>query len=334
MSALATLLDPRAELVRHATLSTFTEGPVWSPRENCLYFSEIPGDTRWRWTPGRGLEAAARPCFKGDGLVLDASGALIACEHVTSSVSRIGADGRREMLAFHHRGRYLNSPNDVTTRAADGAIYFTDPDFGRWNDSVGVKREPELGYKGVYRVPAAGGGEAELLVDESEFDQPNGLCFSPDERILYVNDSPRAHVKAFPVHADGTLGDGRVFRAGIGDGDGRKGTPDGMKCDEHGNVWCTGPGGIWILSPDGEHLGTLETPEFFTILACGGEVWRSLYLSGTTSLFTFPTRAGSAPLPYFCPGPRRPGPPPATHTTRMASHRPLWLTIRVAPGPG
>ena len=299
MSELETLVDPHAQLSKLATLSTFTEGPVWSPRENCLYFSEIPGDTRWRWTRERGLEAAARPCFKGDGLVLDAAGALIACEHVTSSVARIGADGRREVLAFHHRGRYLNSPNDVTTRAADGAVYFTDPDFGRWNDTVGVKREPELGYKGVYRVPASGGGEAELLVDESEFDQPNGLCFSPDERILYVNDSPRAHVKAFPVRDDGTLGDGHVFFEGIGDGDGRKGTPDGMKCDQHGNVWCTGPGGIWTLSPEGEHRGTLATPEFITNLAWGGPEWRCLFLTGITSLYVVRTSVASAPLPYF-----------------------------------
>jgi gluconolactonase len=299
MSALETLVDPDARLSKLATLGTFTEGPVWSPRENCLYFSEIPADTRWRWTEERGLAAVARPCFKGDGLVLDADGALIACEHVTSSVARIEADGRREVLAFHHRGRYLNSPNDVTTRAADGAIYFTDPDFGRWNNTVGVKREPELGYTGVYRVSASGGGEAELLVDESEFDQPNGLCFSPDERVLYVDDSPRAHVKAFPVRDDGTLGDGHVLFEGIGDGDGRKGAPDGMKCDQHGNVWCTGPGGIWILSPEGEHLGTLATPEFITNLAWGGPEWRSLFLTGITSLYVVRTRAASAQLPYF-----------------------------------
>jgi len=141
-------------------------------------------------------------------LVLDADGALIACEHVTSSVARIEADGRREVLAFHHRGRYLNSPNDVTTRAADGAIYFTDPDFGRWNDTVGVKREPELGYTGVYRVPASGGGEAELLVDESEFDQPNGLCFSPDERVLYVDDSPARTSRRSPSATTGPLATG------------------------------------------------------------------------------------------------------------------------------
>ncbi|MGE5289028.1 MAG: SMP-30/gluconolactonase/LRE family protein [Micromonosporaceae bacterium] len=299
MSAFETLVDPQAQLTKLARLDTFTEGPVWSPRESCLYFSEIPGDTRWRWTRERGLEAVARPCFKGDGLVLDAGGALIASEHVTSSVARITADGKREVLAFHHRGRYLNSPNDVTTRAADGAIYFTDPDFGRWNNAVGVKRDPELAYKGVYRVPANGGGEAELLVDESEFDQPNGLCFSPDERILYVNDSPRAHVKAFPVRGDGTLGDGHVFFEGIGDGDGRKGAPDGMKCDQHGNVWCTGPGGIWILSPGGEHLGTLATPEFITNLAWGGPGWRCLFLTGTTSLYSVSTHVASARLPYF-----------------------------------
>ena len=143
-------------------------------------------------------------------------------------------------MCFHHDGIYLNSPNDLVSRKRDGYIYFTDPDYGRWNDWIGCKREPLLGYTAVFRVPHEG-GPAELVTEPGEFEQPNGLCFSPDESLMYVNDSPRAHIKVFEVGDDGKLHNGRVLAEGIGgtiDG----GSPDGMECDEFGNVWTTGPG--------------------------------------------------------------------------------------------
>src|SRR5262245_23732248 len=216
-SPLDALVDPGAELAGLGSGYQFTEGPVWSAAERCLLFNDIPGDTRWRWSEDGGVERVLQPTFKSNGMAYDVDGNLLVCEHVTSSVVRFKPGGDRELLAYHYEGTYLNSPNDVVARAADGGIYFTDPDYGRWNDYIGAERSRELGFKGLFRVPHAG-GEAELLVDRDEFDQPNGLCFSPDESVLYVNDSPRMHVKVWDVRADGTLENGRLFFEGIGDG--------------------------------------------------------------------------------------------------------------------
>jgi gluconolactonase len=297
IASLDTLIDPAAELTCLGTGYEFTEGPVWVPRERCLYFSDIPGDTRWRWSEERGMEVAARPTFKGNGMALDMEGNLLVCEQVSSCLVRFKPGGERELVAFHYRGKYLNSPNDVVTRGADGSIYFTDPDYGRWNDWIGQERSrDELGFRGLFRVPP-GGGELELLVDEDEFDQPNGLCFSPDETLLYVNDSSARNVKAFAVAPDGSLSGGRLIHEGIGTGVPKEGNVDGMECDEHGNVWVTGPGGVWVLTPDGEHVGVVQTPEVCGSLAWGGDDLRSLFLMTFTTVHVVRTLVGPAPLP-------------------------------------
>jgi gluconolactonase len=315
--ALDELIDPRdVAPIRIGSGYQFTEGPVWVAAEQTLYFSDIPGDTRWRWTEERGMEVAKSPCFKANGLVVDLAGELIACDQVTSMVVRYRRDGGTDVIAFHHRGTYLNSPNDIVTRAADGSLYFTDPDFGRWNDWIGQERSRKMGYRGLYRVTADGGdGEAELLVEPGEFDQPNGLCFSPGQTLLYVNDTPRAHIKVFDVGPDGTLSAGRIFCAGVGrtqggdEDDGRTeaerhaelhnaGALDGMKCDELGNVWTTGPGGVWVFSPDGELLGSFETPEVAGNLTWGGPDLHTLFLMTTTTVHAVRTLVGPAPLPH------------------------------------
>jgi gluconolactonase len=289
------LVAPDAELRCLGTGYGYAEGPVWSAAEGALYFSDIPGDARWRWTEAGGVEEVMSPSFKGNGLAFDVDGNLIACEHVTSSVARFTSDGRREVVAFHYEGRYLNSPNDVVVRAADGGIYFTDPIFGRENNEYGIKREGELGFSGLYRV-AHDGGECELLVDEGEFEQPNGLCFSPDGSLLYVNDEARSHVKVWDVQPDGSLADGRLFFSGIGTGT-PESAPDGQKCDEEGNLWVTGIGGVWVISPTGERLGILEVPEEVGNLAWGGPDRRSLFLASSTTLRVVETRVAGAPLP-------------------------------------
>jgi gluconolactonase len=314
MTRLDDLIEPGAELQRLGDGYQFTEGPVWSTAEQCLYFSDIPGDTRWRWTEAGAMEVARTPCFKANGLVLDTAGELIACDQVTSMVVRYRRDGGSDVLAFHHRGTYLNSPNDIVTRAADGALYFTDPDFGRWNDWIGQERSRTMGYRGLYRVPASGGtGEAELLVDPAEFDQPNGLCFSPDGSLLYVNDTPRAHIKVFDVAADGTIGPARILCEDVGRSQSEDddlteaerhaalhnaGALDGMKCDEHGNVWVTGPGGLWVFDAQGEMLGTIETPEVVGNLTWGGTDLHTLFLMTTTSVHALRTLVGPAALPH------------------------------------
>ena len=193
------------------------------------------------------------------------------------------------------RDALTGNAHDLVARARDGYIYFTDPDYGRWNDWIGCERVPLLGFKPVFRV-AHEGGEAELVCDRDEFEQPNGLCFSPDESLLYVNDSPRAHIKVFEVAGDGTLVNGRVLAEGIG-GTIEGGSPDGMECDEHGNIWTSGPGGVWVLDPQGERIGAIRTPEICGSVVFGGPDLRTLFLTTTTTVHSLPTKVSSAPLP-------------------------------------
>lgn len=291
----AELIDPNAELVFLGDGYQFTEGPVWNAREQAMYFSDIPGDARWKWTEANGMELVAEPTFKGNGMAYDVDGSLLVCEQVSSCLVRIRTDGRRELVAWHYQGVYLNSPNDVVTRS-DGSIYFTDPDYGRWNDWIGCKREFVRDFKGVYRVPP-GGGPVELVVDPGEFEQPNGLCFSPDESILYINDSPRAEIKAYDVAADGSLRNRRMFRDGIGSGSMGEGNLDGMECDALGNIWTSGPGGVWVLNTKGERIGAIRTPEICGSVVFGGPDLKTLFLTTTKSVHMIQTKVASAPLP-------------------------------------
>jgi gluconolactonase len=294
--ALEELIDPAAEVERVATGFTFTEGPIWNKQDGSLLFSDMPGDVRRRWSEQDGVEEVMNPSNKCNGLVYDAEGNLLVCEHVTSSLVLERPDGTRETLATHYQGKELNSPNDVVTRS-DGTIYFSDPTYGRW-PGFGLERESELGFQGVYRL-APGGGEPEMLVSEDEFEEPNGLCFSPDESLMYINDSPRALIRVYDVEPDGTLSGGRLFFDNIGTGKvGEEGIPDGMKCDERGNIWVTGPDGVWVISPEGEQLGLIEVPEGVGNLAWGGPDWKMLYIPSSTSLYRVPTKVASAPLPY------------------------------------
>ena len=291
------LIDPQAALTQIGSGYVFTEGPVWIAAQQALLFSDIIDDARWRWSAERGIELAARPTFKANGMCLDNDGHLIVCEHISSCVTRL-RDGRREIAAFHYRGRYLNSPNDVVTRGADGSIYFTDPAPGRRDDWIGQGRSRDLDFQGVFRIPPRG-GEIELVVAEDEFDLPNGLCFSPDESLLYINDTGHQHVKAYDVAADGSLSNGRVLRDQIGTGEPGSGAVDGMECDEYGNVWVTGPGGVWVLSAQGEHLGTLAATETVGSLCWGGDDMHTLFLMSSTTVHMVRTIVGPAPLPPF-----------------------------------
>jgi gluconolactonase len=272
----------------------FTEGPVWVAAEQCLLFSDMPGDARWRWSQRHGAQRVASPTFKGNGMCLDRDGHLLVCEQVSSCLVRLRGE-RRELVAFHHGGRYLNSPNDVVVRGADGSIYFTDPPYGRMYPTGGWIRSRDLAFAGVFRVPG-GGGEVELVVAEEEFEGPNGLCFSPDESVLYVNDSDRHLVRAFDVAPDGSLANGRVLIDGVG-GQPTDAIVDGMECDELGNVWVTGPGGVWVVDPQGERLGVVATPETCTSLSWGGADMHTLFLTTTTTLHALATLVGPSPLP-------------------------------------
>lgn len=293
---LAQLLDVDQERRLLGDGFWFTEGPAWNHRDQFLMFSDIPNDTRWRWSESDGVEQAMKPNFKGNGMVFEPDGSLLVCEQVSSCVTRFGPGGEHGVVAFHYEGRYLNSPNDIVTHS-DGGIYFTDPNYGRWPGDFGCERACELDFQGVFRVPP-GGGDPQLVVSEREFEQPNGLCFSPDETRLYVNDSPVGEIKVFPVAADGSLGAGQLFFEGVGTGVIEGGTPDGMKCDELGNVWCTGPGGIWVIDPAGELLGIVATAEVPGNLVWGGEDLRTLLVTCSSTLLALRTEVASAPLPY------------------------------------
>ena len=189
-------------------------------------------------------------------MTYDADLNLIVCEHATSLLIREKPDGTREVLASHFEGKELNSPNDVCVRS-DGSIYFTDPYYGRV-PRFGVERPRELGFQAVYRMAPDGGGP-QLLVDRDLFEQPNGLCLSPDEKLLYVNDSAKKLIRVFNVARDGSLSGERLFASEI-QSSSQSGGPDGMKCDERGNVWVTGPGGVWVYAPSGELIGKSAHP--------------------------------------------------------------------------
>lgn len=273
------------ELQKLATGFLFTEGPIWNKSGNFLLFSDMPGDVRRRWSEKEGVEEVMRPSNKCNGMTYDADGNLIICEHSTSTIVRERADGKRETIASHYKGKELNSPNDVVV-ANDGSIYFTDPPFGRV-PIFGVPRPRELDFQGVYRIPP-GGGEVELSV--ADFETPNGLCFSADGSLLYINDSTRAQIRVFDVKKDGSISNSRVFFDEIGCGDVEEGFPDGMKCDELGNIYVTGPTGIWVISPKGEYLGIVRVPEVVGNINWGGSDWKTLYICATTSLYRIQLR--------------------------------------------
>jgi gluconolactonase len=284
------LIDPNVPVMQAGTGFTFTEGPIWHPRDQYLLFSDMPADVRRRHDRG-GIREVMRPTNKGNGMTYDGELNLLVCEHSTSCVARFAPDGTRTVLASHFEGRELNSPNDIVVRS-NGDIYFTDPWYGRM-PVFGVERPRALGFQAVYRIPAnAGpGDEPQLVVDRYLFNMPNGLCFCPDESRLYVNDTEQANIRVFNIQPDGTLANGRVFASGIKDPV-KAGLPDGMKLDQQGNIWVTAPGGVWVYNPKGDLIGKLVIPEMVANLHWGGPDWRTLYMTSTTSLYTVETKIG------------------------------------------
>ena len=239
---------------------------MWWQEGGYLLFSNIGNNRRMKWTPGAGVTLVQEPTNEANGLTRDRQGRLVACEHLARRVTRQDPDGSITVVANNYHSRRLNRPNDVVVQA-DGGIYFTDPGLGRI--------ESELDFCGVYRVSPDLGSIHVLVWD---FVVPNGLAFSPDEKILYVNDSRRGHIRAFDVEPTGllALATDRVFATLKDD---RIGVPDGMKVDIEGNVYCTGPGGIWISDPQGTRLGTVATGAQTTNVAWGDADSSTFYLT-------------------------------------------------------
>jgi len=234
-----------------------------------------------------GVNTFRKPCAQSNGLTWDRQGRMIVCEHATSRLTRIEPDGRVTVLASHHGDKELNSPNDVVVKS-DGGIYFTAPTYGRM-EYYGNPRPTQLAFRGVYRVEPE---VKKLTLLADDFGQPNGLCFSLDEKRLFVNDTERKHIRVFDVKADGTLTNSRVWAETVGEG---KGAPDGMKIDTEGNIYCCGPGGIHVFDPGAACLGVINVPEQTANFCFGDDDFRSLYVTASNSLYRFRVKISGKP---------------------------------------
>ncbi len=300
--ALDALLAPEVKIEKLAEGFRWSEGPVWRTREGDLVFSDVPANTAYRWREGKGVEVflspsgntgvEANPSGEGsNGLMLDAEGRLVLCQHSDRRISRLAAaDHGFDTIVDRFEGKRFNSPNDLCFDRA-GNLFFTDPPYG-----LGREATAELGFHGVFRRATDG----TVTVLARDLDRPNGIALSPDEKTLYVansGDRPgmRTYLMAYPLHAAGTVGAGRVLfdaeplRAQRGGG-----LMDGLKVDARGNIWATGPGGVLILSPEGKHLGTILTGTSTANCCFGGADGSTLYITANNMLLRVATRTKGA----------------------------------------
>jgi gluconolactonase len=290
------LISPDAHLEKLAEGFTWSEGPVWMKRGGFLVFSDVPQNVVHKWTERDGISDYLKPSgYTGsvprggepgsNGLTVDSQGRLTLCEHGDRRVARLENDRTKTTLADRYEGKRFNSPNDLCYKS-NGDLYFTDPPYGLLGDNHDVGKE--LSFQGVYRLSKS--GQLTLLTDKLTF--PNGLAFSPDEKILYVavSDPKLPYIWAFDVQSDGTIANGRkFFDATKFVAQGLKGLPDGMKVDVRGNLFATGPGGVLIISPEGKHLGTISTGEP-TANCAWGEDGSMLYITCNHWLARIQTR--------------------------------------------
>lgn len=263
-----------------ATGFDWVEGPVWFGDANCLLFSDIPNNRIMRWIPDVGISTFRAPSNFSNGHTRDREGRLVSCHHGSRSVTRTEHDGRITVLADSYQGKRLNSPNDVVVKS-DGTIWFTDPHYGIMTSYEGEKSPQELPCN-VYRI-APGDGRIDAVA--TDFACPNGLAFSPDERLLYVSDTGRmhnddpTHIRVFGVGADNSLKSGKVFYAVS------PGVADGMRIDTDGNLWSSAADGVHCINPDGQLLGKILVPETVSNLCFGGRGKHRLFITATTSVY-------------------------------------------------
>lgn len=270
------LVAADAKVEKLGTGMKFLEGPCWMKSDGgWLVFSDIPANELKKWTAAGGVTTWRTPSNHANGNLLDQQGRLISCEHSARRVTRTNADGTIEVLVDAFDGKKLNSPNDVAVKS-DGTIWFTDPPYGIPKD-----QKQEQAAQNVFRLDPQ---TRTITVVAADFDRPNGLCFSPDEKLLYIADSGKPkHIRVFSVKDDGTLGDGKVFATLD------KGAPDGIRCDVQGNVWSSAGDGARAYAPDGTWLGTVLTPESAANLCFGGADGKTLFITARTSLYAVTT---------------------------------------------
>ena len=277
------LLPADAVIEKLADGFGFVEGPVWvADGDGYLLFSDIPANKIVKWAPDGEVSDFLAPVYEGEyaegrlvgsnGITVDPDGRVVFTEHFNGRISRVEADGSVSVVVDNYEGARLNSPNDLAYRS-DGSLYFTDPPYG-----LPQPEAKELDVNGVYRLSPD--GMLTLLADQAG---PNGIAFSPDESRLYVADSTRGVWMAYDVAEDGTLSEGEELLDSSGVD--ASGAADGLKVDELGNLWATGPGGVWIISPDGRHLGTIKPTEVPANVAWGDADGKTLYMTARSSLY-------------------------------------------------
>lgn len=301
-------LDPAADAIIPADARVeklaggfgFLEGPVWihAKGQGYLLFSDIPANVIRKWDPKNGVSVfLEKSGFTGtdasdvggqsnngfgmvtligsNGITLDRQGRIVFCQHGDRQISRLEKNGKRTVLVSRYEGKRLNSPNDLVYKS-DGTLYFTDPPAGLRLQDKDPKRE--LPFNGVYRL-----AKGKLTLLSKDFTRPNGIALSPDEKYLYVNDTTKKIIMRFALQPDGGVANGEIITDM--NSDTRPGVPDGMKVDQKGNIYCTGPGGFWIMSPEGKHLATVNTKELPANLAWGDADGKTLYLTARTGLY-------------------------------------------------
>ena len=288
------LVLPNAPLLKLGEGFAWLEGPAWFADHDCLLVSDLPNDRIMRWTESGGMSVFRQPSGFANGHTRDRQGRLLGCSHRDRCITRTELDGSVTVLADRYRGKRLNSPNDIVCRS-DGTIWFSDPHYGINTDYEGGKQAPELPPT-LYRFDPRDGS---LRVMAADFEGPNGLCFSPDETLLYVSESgaqfaadPVQHIRVFDVLEDGArLSDGRVFHAVA------PGFADGFRCDEDGRIWSSAADGVHCIAPDGTLLGRIKVPFTVSNLTFGGRNRARLFLCASHTLYAIYTNTRGAGRP-------------------------------------
>ena len=288
------LVLPNAPLIKLGEGFAWLEGPVWFADQNCLLVSDLPDDRILRWSEGAGISVFRQPSGFANGHTRDQQGRLLGCSHRDRCITRTELDGSITVLADRYMGKRLNSPNDIVCRS-DGTIWFSDPHYGINTDYEGGKQAPELPPT-LYRLDPRDGS---LQVAAGDFEGPNGLCFSPDETLLYVSESglqfapdPVRHIRVFDVLDDGArLSSGRVFHTIA------PGFADGFRCDEDGRIWSSAADGVHCLAPDGTLLGRIKVPFTVSNLTFGGRNRARLFICASHTLYAIYTNTRGAERP-------------------------------------